>query len=135
MNTSQENNLLHEIDNMVYTYRRSTRLGYEIRWDEISDMHKMKAVAALIDCDDRDLFCIYENKNYEEFISTLFLLLKKDDVSARRGFIECVQTNLIDYYKDRIMQLLEERLIFIYESDSNDCFITENDCGLEYCVY
>lgn len=86
-------------------------------WNDIS-LHDKEALAAMfIEYDDRDLLSIYENQNYDDIVSSLLNMMKKDDAESKEDFTDCLRNNIVKFYEKHMMKLIEEATI---EYETND---------------
>lgn len=101
-----------ELYNYAYSlasnYHEVTRQGYYTDWNKIPDEDKEALAGLFINYDDRDLFSIYENENYEDIVSSLLTMLRKGDHDSEEDFAQCLKKNLVKYYEKKMVELLTE---------------------------
>lgn len=102
----------------LLSYAAKRRDGkYCLQWEDIDDEAKGTFVSLFLEEDDRDLFSIYENKNYDDIVSSLIKTLtsfKKEDAV---DFAATVKEKMIDYYKNRIMEIIDTQLEYLNSKD------------------
>jgi len=96
---------------LAANYHEKTKDGYYTDWRKIPDEDKEAFAGLLIDRDDRDLFSIYENKNYDDIVCSLLSMLSKGTRDAEEDFTLCLKKNLVSYYEDQMIELLDEATV------------------------
>lgn len=109
--------LINFIDNLIRDKAKLEEDGYELDIRDLSIEEKEYCCALFIENDDRDLFCIYENRNYDDITSNLINLLKESTYDNKYDFIRSIQHNISNYYSDKIKELIDERLPIVQIED------------------
>lgn len=106
--------------------------GFQLNVDDLDDQDLREFAMYLLEYDDRDLHSIYENDKYDNIISTLIKMLKKDDTDNKLDFAEMVRDKIVDYYKPKMQELINDYIGFVeedyfYEHGATKNFKRDND--------
>lgn len=109
--------LIPFVDRLIRNKCHQDENGYQLTLNELDDHEKEQFAAHLLENDDRDIFSIYENEKYDDIVSSLIVMLKKDNLDNRLDFAESIRDNVTKYYEDRMSDLIKERLSIVEADD------------------
>lgn len=108
MSTHKE--LIKFIDHLIMSCSEYNGDGYSLKWGNIDECDQQHIAALMLEDDDRDLFSVYQNDNYEHIVSSLIVYLKNDAKETERSFARCLRNNLVNYYEKRAQEMIDERV-------------------------
>lgn len=125
------------VDDLILDYGKHTREGYRLDLDNLDDDIPYQLAALLIEQDDRDLFCLYENEEYDDIVSALINLLKDGSEEEKKEFSNTIRDKIVSYYKVQMQVLIDDRcswLDSIYREENNISLNYYSDNGEPYEV-
>jgi hypothetical protein len=109
--------LTNEIDSLIRNSGTFDSDGYSLRYDDLDEDDQQKITACFIDCDDRDLFSVYENEKYDDIVASMLSMLKKGTHDSEEDFTKCLKKNVTAYYATRAQNLINERCAEVESSE------------------
>lgn len=110
-------NLCSVINSLILNEGKYTSDGYSLEYNDLDEHDQQTIVALFIDYDDRDLCSISENEKVDDIVSSLLVMLKKDTHESHEDFVNCLKTNLREYYAKRAQELINERCAELTSDD------------------
>lgn len=111
MNTYQT--LCNLIDDLILNQGEFGIDGYSLHYQDLDESDQQSIAAAFIEYDERDLFSITENEKYDDIVSSLLTMLKKDTQESAEDFSNGIKARLREYYAKRAQELINERCVDI----------------------
>lgn len=90
---------------------------YELKVDSLDEIDQQTFAMHLVEYDGRDLHSIYENERYDDIVSCLFSMLKKDDMDTKLDFAEMVRDKIISHYKEKMQEMIDEIIGWVEQED------------------
>jgi hypothetical protein len=101
--------LVHFTDDLLEKYfipAKSVKNFEPLTTRDLSEAEQLKFAALLLEDDDKDIFSLYENNRYGEFVNILLEMLKSPSDSKKINFSEFTMNIMVDYYKKTMNELL-----------------------------
>jgi hypothetical protein len=79
-----------------------------LKVDDLDELDQYRFAKNLIENDDRDMFSIYENDDYDNIISSLIKMLNAPTIDNKLDFAEVVRDKIVEYYKPKMQTIINE---------------------------
>lgn len=106
---SIKRNLNNLIDHLIVCYASKNDGFYQLKYEELDEADKGHVVQLMIELGDRDLFSVYENKNYDDIVSDLMKYLANQSEENGIGLATSLRDKICDYYTPRIQEMIDDR--------------------------
>lgn len=116
--------LINCVDAVIEAQATFKNGNYDLCWDEIDPEMQQAIVANFIEYDDREVDCIFGNKEPNDILGEVLRLLIRDDREAQEDLAQRIKSNILDYYEERASELLEERLKIVTSERNHELGLT-----------
>lgn len=121
-NSRKKQSLLKEVinfaDTLVRCYCLPTQHGYRLHIDDICEKDQLKMCGLLLEYNDRELDCIFEDQ--EELSSSIIGFLMRSDEERVEKIKNTIKNNILKYYRKRMIEILDDRLEEAQHEDNFD---------------
>lgn len=119
------------VSSLIRDHKKIPSIGYQLQVDDLCESEKRDFARHLIEYDKRDLYSLYENKNYDVVISKLLTLLDKYNQHNQIDFSESVCDAIVDYYKPTMQKMIDEIIgsVELEDSYEKDAEFSWEDCA------
>lgn len=120
MNNFYEKILYPFVENLIRENANNRPCGYSLNADDLSEEDQHQFATYLIQYEGQSLECIYENNSHDDIVSSLFTMLKENDVDHKLDFADLIRDKVISYYKKSMQQMIDDILPWVEQEDYSD---------------